>query len=121
MNMGYRSDVGLCLNTEGKKILQDALSALEGDQEHTRLIRELFNSAERKEDTDSSAVAYMWRDVKWYADYSDVAFVESLLQSIGDDTYLFIRVGESDDDTEQRGCFWDNPLGMCLVRGIAFN
>jgi hypothetical protein len=119
--MGYRSDVGLCLNVKGKKGFQDALDALEGNQEHTKIIRELFGYAEKREDTDSAAVAYLWRDVKWYADYPDVTFVESLLQSIGDDEYLFIRVGESDDDTEYRGCFWDNPLGMCLMRGIAFD
>jgi hypothetical protein len=29
-------------------------------------------------------------------------------------------VGESNDDTEIHGDFWDNPFSMGLVRGIAF-
>ncbi|MDR2800940.1 MAG: hypothetical protein LBB52_06710 [Desulfovibrio sp.] len=48
-------------------------------------------------------------------------FVESFLKTLEKDGYPFIRVGESDDDTECRGGFWENPLGMCLVRGIAFD
>ena len=35
--------------------------------------------------------------------------------------YYFIRVGEDNDDTDVRGGFWENPFGMCLVRGIAFD
>jgi hypothetical protein len=81
----------------------------------------LFASAETKRDEDSGAAAYHWQWLKWYPDYPDVAFVESFLKTLAEESYLFIRVGESDDDTEYRGGFWENPLGMCLVRGIAFD
>jgi len=27
----------------------------------------------------------------------------------------------SDDDTDIRGGFWENPFGMCLTRGIVFD
>lgn len=47
--------------------------------------------------------------------------MENLLQDLDEQDYLFIRVGESDDDTEYRGGFWENPFNMCLVRGIAFD
>jgi hypothetical protein len=29
--------------------------------------------------------------------------------------------GDSDEDTEYRGCLWDNPFGMALIREISFN
>jgi hypothetical protein len=121
MIMGYRSEVGLCLNAVGEKTLAESLQNLEADNEHAGIIRGLFASAEKKRDEESGAVAYYWEWLKWYQDYPDVAFVESLLESLEDDDYLFIRVGESDDDTEGQGEFWENPLGMCLVRGIAFD
>lgn len=46
--------------------------------------------------------------------------MENLLQDLNEQDYLFIRIGESDDDTEYRGGFWENPFGMCLVRRITF-
>jgi hypothetical protein len=121
MSMGYRSDVGLCLDATAEKSLAEALRTLEGQNEHAGIIRELFTNAEQKRDTDSGAVAYYWEWLKWYPEYPDVAFVESFLKSLKENSYLFIRVGESEDDTEYQGSFWENPLGMCLVRGIVFD
>ena len=118
--MGFRSDVGLCLTDAGKKILDAKLAELEPETDRTRHIHDLLNTPKR-EDQESGAVAWHWEYLKWYADYDDVAFVENLLQNLDYNAYFFIRVGESDDDTEVHGGFWDKPLGMCLARGIAFD
>jgi hypothetical protein len=119
MIMGYRSDVGLCLNAESKTRLDASLNSME--ESSMKNVTAFFGYAERKEDTASSAIAYLWRDYKWYPDYPGVAFLENFLTGIDDDGYLFIRIGESDDDTETGGCFWENPFGMCLVRDIVFD
>ena len=120
--MGYRSDVALCLTENGKKTLDDKLAELEAGTEKTKHIHELLNSPRSKrEDSESGAVAWLWDHLKWYADYEDVAFFENLLKSLDYNAYFFIRVGESNDDTEIHGGFWENPFGMCLVRGIAFD
>jgi len=120
--MGYRSDVGLCLNAKGKEALDAALAEAEKGDEHFTVIKELLDSARvRISADDDGAVAYHWEDLKWYADYSGVNFIENLLRNLDYHYYFFIRVGESDDDTEIHGGFWENPLGMCLVRGIAFD
>jgi hypothetical protein len=95
------------------------LNALEG--EIAKTVRELIGDAELREDKESAAAAYLWRDIKWYSDYPEVSFVETFLAVEEDDDYLFIRIGESDDDTDYRGAYWENPLGMHLVRGIAFD
>jgi len=118
--MGYRSDVGLCLTENGKKILDAKLSELETETDSTRHIHELLNSPKGK-DQESGAVAWLWEYLKWYADYDDVSFIENLLHNLDEEDYFFIRVGESDDDTEMHGGFWENPFGMCLIRGIAFD
>jgi hypothetical protein len=120
--MGYRSDVGLCLTNDGKKTLDAKLTELEAGTDKTRHIHELLNFPRAKrEDQDSGAVAWLWGYLKWYADYEDVAFFEKLLRNLDYNDYLFIRLGESEDDTEVHGGFWDNPFGMSLVRGIVFD
>lgn len=117
--MGYCSDVGLCLTDTGRETLNARLAVLEPDTERTKNIHELLNYPHDKRETDG-AVAWLWESLKWYDDYPEVAFMESLLQDLDEQDYLLIRVGESDDDTEYRGGFWENPFSMCLVRGIAF-
>ena len=117
--MGYYSDVGLCLTATGMKVLDAALAALEPHAERTKNIHELLNSPRDKREADG-AVAWLWESLKWYDDYPDVAFMENLLQDLNEQDYLFIRIGESDDDTEYRCGFWENPFGMCLVRRITF-
>ena len=120
--MGYRSDVGLCLTDEGKKILDARLAELEPGTDRTKNIHDLLNVCrDKREDQESGAVAWLWEHLKWYTDYDDVAFIENLLRDMDEEDYFFIRVGESNDDTEIHGGFWDNPLGMGLVRGIAFD
>jgi len=120
--MGYRSDVGLCLTGTGKTTLDARLAALEAGTEQTQNILDLLNGCRNKrEDQDTGAAAWLWENLKWYSDYDDVAFIESLLHELDGEEYYFIRVGESDDDTEIQGFFWDNPFGMMLMRGIGFD
>jgi len=120
--MGYRSDVGLCLTENGKKTLDAKLAELEAGTEKTRHIHELLNSSgDKREDQESGAVAWFWENLKWYEDYEDVAFIENLLRNMDYHDFFFIRVGESIDDTEIHGEFWDNPLGLCLARGVIFD
>jgi hypothetical protein len=122
--MGYRSDVGLCLDAPARERLEKALQELDPKENSAPIILEFFQSAERREDKESGSVAYLWRNVKWNDEFPDIAFVEGFLDALDDadwDRYLFLRVGEDEDDTEIRGTFWGNAFGMCLVRGIAFS
>ena len=118
--MGYRSDVGLCLSAKGKKSLDAALAEAEKTNKDFSEIKGLLYNTDSYFTRGDGTVAYHWKYLKLYADYSDVSFIEKLVNDMDDEEYLFIRVGESDDDTEYRGGFWENPLGMCLMRGITF-
>ena len=117
--MGYRSDVGLCLSAKGKEFLDARLAELEAGTGETRLIREVLNS-HYKDDEESGAVAWFWECTKWYSEFEDVAFIENLLRNLDDEDFLFVRVGEDDNDAETSGAFWRNPFGMCMVRCISF-
>lgn len=117
--MGYLSDVGLCLTAEGVKRLDAALNAARS--ETGQGIHQLLTYAEKREEHKSGSVAWFWEGIKWYWGYADVDFIENLLNELPCADYFFIRVGESDDDTEVRGGFRDNPFHMYLLRGIAFD
>ena len=117
--MSEYSNVGICLTNTGRLALDSKIHALEAGDEKTRHIRNLLNIADTKlDDEESGAVAWLWDSVKWYMDYDDVSFIEKLLQELDDTEYLFIRIGEFNDDTDIRGTFWDNPFSMNLIRGI---
>jgi hypothetical protein len=117
--MGYRSDAGLCLTRTGKNALDARLAELEPEAEGAENIHALLNSPRDKREEDG-AITWLWESLKWYSDYQDVAFIENLLNELDTEDYLFICVGESDDDTEYRGGFWDNPFAMGLGRCIVF-
>jgi hypothetical protein len=91
------------------------------NDEKAKLIQGLFQAAELRKDEASGSTSYFWPSLKWYPDFPDVIFVESFLETLEEDEYYLIRLGESDDDTEIRGLFWDNPFSMCLARSIAFD
>ena len=119
--MGYRSDVGLCLTGAGKKVLDAKLAKLEPGTEMYRDLHGLMNFPDdKREDQKTGAIAWLWKRLKWYPDYEDVAFIEKMLRNLSEEEYLFIRVGEHLYDAEERGDFWDNPFGMYLVRSVAF-
>jgi hypothetical protein len=124
--MGYRSEVGLCLAPEAQIKLEAGLLNLvneagTGSAEKEKLIRELFQMSDIKKDDVSGTAAYYWSWLKWYDDYPEVAFVEGFVNALEDDEYYFLRLGESADDVEMKGAFWDNPFGMTLSRSIAFD
>jgi hypothetical protein len=117
--MGYCSDVGLCLTKIGKEVLEARVNALEAGNEKTSHIRRLLDKPNgKREDEESGAIAWLWDSIKWYLDYDNVSFIENFLQDLDEEEYLFIRIGASDDDTEIRGGFFDNPFSMNLMRAI---
>ena len=123
--MGYLSEIGLCLAAPAQAKLDESLLNLanekgEGKGPEMDLIQGLFQKAELRQDDESQAIAYYWPSLKWYFDYPDVNFVETFLEGLPEEDYLFIRLGESDDDTETKGAFWDSPFQMSTIRAITF-
>ncbi len=108
------------LQKQPRKLWTTDWPNVEPESERTKNIHSLLKSYRDKRE-EHGAAAWPWESLKWYSDYDDMGFIENLLNDLDTEDYLFIRVGESDDDTEYRGGFWENPFGMCLVRGIAFD
>lgn len=118
--MGYRSDVALCLTSSGVGSFNKALAGIKASGFRNEL-QALFDAADSHfADPDTGADLWAWTGIKWYPDYEDVGFIETFLNNLCDEDYLFIRIGESDDDSEILGSFHDNPFGMYLSRTIEF-
>lgn len=99
--------------------LNNKLVAQETSEETRREVQDLLSQADSHyTDSNSGAAVWHWAWSKWYSDFPEVAFVESLMHEMNDEDYRFIRIGEDYDDTEVRGCFWENPFGMELNRSI---
>ncbi len=115
--MGYRSDIGLCLSQKAKQAL-DRMCAKNSDK---RRIDEFLDEAKCHTHTESQTIAYHWTWTKWYTEFVEIAFLEKFMENLDDTEYLFIRIGESYDDVEYKGSFWENPLNMGLQREVSFD
>lgn len=122
--MGYYSDVGLCLSKKGVASLKKALGRLGHDAEATELDKEAVQKLlclPSHMSSPSGACAWYWECMKWYEDFYEVRFVDSLLSALEPADYSFIRLGEDHDDTEWRGDFYDNPFNMRISRVLCFD
>ena len=105
--MGYYSDAALALTGKGVDTLDKKLAAPETSEETRKEVQDLLSQAD-----------HHWAWSKWYSNFPEVAFVESLMDEMDEEDYRFIRIGEDYDDTEVRGGFWENPFDMELSRNI---
>jgi hypothetical protein len=108
--MGYRSVVALVIH----KTHEQAMLA---DNDIAQVLSEVDKKLE-----DDESLLFFWEDTKWYSDDKEISALMAFLSNIDDcDDYLFIRLGESDDDTEIEGSWWNNPFEMGYARRIEFN
>lgn len=118
--MGYYSDASLCLSKTGVALLKQRLENAE--PELRTAVENLLEHADTHYlDVSSKAGFWCWRDIKWYSDFEDVGFMEAFMRGLDERDYLFLRVGEDEDDAERLGCYHDNPFDIYLVRGIHFS
>ena len=119
--MGYYSDVALCLTKNGMDQLKSALVQAErNNPENFAAIKMLIAGEPSKIDEGSGSGVFLWEGEKLYAEFDEVAFVAKLTDSLPDQDFRFIRLGEDYDDIETRGSFCGKPFGMYVERKIAF-
>jgi len=97
--MGYRSQVTLALRPEAAALFS-TVRARGGS------LAALIEDAEIGDHNDGNE-SYSWGHIKWYDSYECVNAIEAFMNRLDaedmDEEYRFIRIGEEDDDTEQRG------------------
>ena len=118
--MGYYSDVALCLTKNGMNHLKTALSEAERNNSANFAAIKMFIGGEpSKIDESTGAVVFLWKGEKWYEDLAEMAFVAKLMDSLPDEDFLFIRLGEDYDDIETHGSYRCNPQLVRITREIA--
>ncbi len=97
--MGYRSQVTLALRPEAAALFT-TVRARGGE------LPALIEDADTGSHNDGSE-SYSWDHVKWYDSYASINAIERFMDRLDsedmEDQYRFIRIGEDDEDTEQRG------------------
>ena len=117
--MGYYSDVALCLTKNGMDQLKIALAEAErNNPDSFAAIKMLIGGEPSKIDEGSGSAVFLWEGEKWYAEFDEVAFVAKLTDSLPDQDFRFIRLGEDYDDIETRGSFRGKPFGTYVERKI---
>lgn len=118
--MGYRSNVGIALTKHGVERLNKALKT--ANDNTRKAVNDFLDSPDEYARDVSGAEVYFWTFYKWYEnepqDYPEVAFFQKLFKELDCGDYLFLRIGQSLDDAESDGTFFDNPFGMRMIRDI---
>jgi len=114
--MGYCSDVVIALTDSATRLLKTIISHMPEDHEvHHLMDIDIGTFAEilpdelndKNKDCDSRLV---FEGVKWYDGHEDVSLIEEVLMSIDEENWLFTRLGEDQDDLEQRGCYYESDV-----------
>ena len=113
--MGYRSEVCIALTDDASRLFRTMLEHLPENHEALSLVKDAnrhrhsypWTDQHKSKDVDCEDKMY-WDYVKWYEGYECVDFVETFLSDcIPEEDYKFARVGEENDDVEERGEYWD--------------
>jgi hypothetical protein len=106
--MGYISEVAIAIRRTAYQEL------IEGIPENTEAIKSLIDSAEVTKKNDG--ILLYWDAIKWYSADTE-KFMESLY-AIDSDNFYKVEVGESLEDNQTDGAYWDNPFNICITRSI---
>ncbi len=53
--------------------------------------------------------------------FEEIACINSVMEELDDEDFLFIRIGEDFEDLEIQGRYWDNPFNLDVVRTVEFS
>ncbi len=100
--MGYYSDVALVLTSEGAKCLNKLNDSSNSKNDVVKLLKHADQILKRDD-----CILYSWPSIKWYNVYTEIAFIQSALESnINQEEFYFVRVGENVCDIEELGLFY---------------
>lgn len=123
--MGYYSDAALAVR---KRDFDRMLIRAKQEPDPDELLRFLTRNADHyaggdPDDPESPVVLY-WSFIKWYEEFPDIRYVEDWMAGKYGDGFgfAFIRIGEGDDDVEER--YGDSSEDLCgyisVTREIQF-
>ena len=117
--MGYYSEAVLVFTAKGTETMRSMIDEQQlGMALRTRNFLEEANM--HSIDSKSRAEFFHWDSVKWYQMFEEIACINSVMEELDDEDFLFIRIGEDFEDIEIQGRYWDNPFNLDVVRTVEF-
>ncbi len=118
--MGYYSEAVLVFTAKGTETMRSMIDEQQlGMALRTRNFLEEANM--HSIDSKSRAEFFHWDSVKWYQMFEEIACINSVMEELDDEDFLFIRIGEDFEDIEIQGRYWDNPFNLDVVRTVEFS
>jgi len=113
--MGYCYDVALTLDQAANKKLLDKLKTASDN------LNEMFADGcdNYLVDTKTKMVLFHWSYSKW--DDEETEFIDSFIDTIKEDQYRYIRLGETSGDLEITGELEDDPFDARIDCKIIYN
>lgn len=117
--MGYYSEVALVFTAKGAEIMRSIIDNQQfGMALRTRNFLEEANTYSI--DGTSRAEFFHWDSVKWYQMFEEIVCINSVMDELDNEDFLFIRIGEDFEDIEILGRYWGNPFNLDVVRTVEF-
>lgn len=107
--MGYRSDVRIRTTKEGLEVMKNFIENYVKENVNEENLKgydyNLLNNAIKTEMAD--VITIDWNDVKWYEGIKGYEDVDAIMKSLDelsdkDIDYQYMRIGEEDDDIEEK-------------------
>lgn len=118
--MGYYSEAVLAFTAKGAETMRSMIDEQQlGMALRTRNFLEEANT--HSIDSKSFAEFFHWDSVKWYQMFEEIACINSVMEELDDEDFLFIRIGEDFEDIEILGRYWENPFNLDVVRTVEFS
>lgn len=108
----YRSRVVFVVRKDKFKDLFDGIS-----KEQQKLLRELISESDYVQKK-YGGIIVDWRRIKWYDDDDSVSIFLSQRNKINSVYWRFCRLGESIDDCEDSGSWFQEPFHIWIERTI---
>lgn len=117
--MGYYSETALVFTAKGAETMRSMI-----DEQQLGMAlrtRNFLEEAMYAVDSKSRAEFFHWDSIKWYQMFEEIACINSVMEELDDEDFLFIRIGEDFEDLEIQGRYWENPFNLDVVRTVEFS
>ena len=113
--MGYYSEAVLVFTAKGTETMR---SMIDEQQLGMALRTRNFLEEANMHSIDSKSRAGFSH---WLQMFEEIACINSVMEELDDEDFLFIRIGEDFEDIEIQGRYWDNPFNLDVVRTVEFS
>lgn len=121
--MGYYSDVVLMLDKESVERLAETIETETADMEESEKnnILYLFNESDKHLVDEDGIELFAWNGIKWNEGIPNVDFFMDFIDTLDNENYQFIKIGEDDSDIVRKGWLESASFNLSIRREIVYD